>query len=82
LPASIVGRPKKGFGAPVGAWIRGPLRELAETTLAPNRVREGGWLDADAISRMLSAHVRGAADLRKPLYAALVFERWRQRWCP
>jgi asparagine synthase (glutamine-hydrolysing) len=80
VPSSIVARPKKGFGAPVGAWIRGPLRAFAEATLAPARVREGGWLDATAVSKMLAAHVAGRADLRKPLYAALVFEHWRQRW--
>jgi asparagine synthase (glutamine-hydrolysing) len=80
LPASIVGRAKKGFGAPVGAWLRGPLRALAEATLAPARVNEGGWLDGAAIARMLAAHVAGEADLRKPLWAALVFECWRQKW--
>jgi asparagine synthase (glutamine-hydrolysing) len=82
LPRSIVKRPKKGFGAPVGAWLRGPLRPLAEATLAPARLREGGWLDPSAISRMLAAHVAGTADHRKPLWAALVFEHWRQRRCP
>ena len=82
LPASILARRKKGFGAPVGAWLRGPLLPLAEATLAPARLREGGWLDAVAVGRMLAAHVAGKEDLRKPLYAALVFELWRQRWCP
>ncbi len=82
LPSSITRRAKKGFGAPVGAWLRGPLRPLAEATLAPARVRDGGWLDPEAVSRMMAAHVAGRADLRKPLYAALVFEHWRQRWCP
>jgi asparagine synthase (glutamine-hydrolysing) len=81
LPKSIAERPKKGFGAPVGAWLRGPLRPLAEATLAPARIREGGWLDPNAVSEMLAAHLAGRADLRKPLYAALVFEHWRQRWC-
>ena len=80
LPRSIIDRPKKGFGAPVGAWIRGPLRKFAEATLAPARVRQGGWLDPTAISRMLTEHIEGRGELRKPLYAALVFEHWRQRW--
>ncbi len=79
LPPSIVARPKKGFGAPVGAWMRGPLRELVMETLAPSKVREGGWLDPDAVARMLSAHLSGARELRKPLYAVFVFEHWRQR---
>ena len=80
LPDSILGRPKKGFGAPVGAWLQGPLRPLVEATLHPDKVRDGGWLDPKGISKMVDDHVSGRADLRKPLYAALVFEHWRQRW--
>ncbi len=78
VPDSIVSRKKKGFGAPVGTWLRGPLRAVAEDTLAPPRVAAGGWLDPTAVSRMLAAHVAGA-DHRKALYAILVFEHWRQR---
>src|SRR5262249_23600673 len=33
LPATIVRRPKHGFGVPVGAWLRGELRELATDLL-------------------------------------------------
>lgn len=29
LPPDVLGRPKQGFGAPIGAWLAGPLRELA-----------------------------------------------------
>ena len=33
LPREVVQRPKKGFGMPVGAWLRGPLKSLAEELL-------------------------------------------------
>jgi asparagine synthase (glutamine-hydrolysing) len=44
LPREVLGRPKHGFGAPVGAWLKGPLREMAAETvpcplLDPNRQR-------------------------------------------
>src|SRR5439155_27386556 len=37
LPPEIVARPKMGFGVPVGAWLRGPLRGLARETLLGER---------------------------------------------
>src|SRR5690606_24004992 len=42
LPAGILRRPKKGFGMPVGAWLRGALRPLLRDTLSANRLRDAG----------------------------------------
>ena len=33
LPENVLSRPKHGFGAPVGPWLAGPLREMAESAL-------------------------------------------------
>jgi asparagine synthase (glutamine-hydrolysing) len=80
VPPSIVDRPKKGFGAPIGAWMRGPLEGLLRDTLAPARLREAGWFDPAAVGALVDEHVAGRADHRKPLWALLVFEHWRRRW--
>jgi len=33
LPAGALDRPKRGFGAPIGPWLRGPLRDLVREVL-------------------------------------------------
>ena len=33
LPARVLARPKRGFAAPIDAWLRGPLRSWAEERL-------------------------------------------------
>ena len=80
VPAAILERPKKGFGAPVGRWLRGPLRELLLDTLSPARLRATGWFEPAVVERALAEHLSGARDHRKLLYALLVLEHWRRRW--
>ena len=41
LPAGALARPKRGFGAPVGRWLRGPLRDLVRDVLP----QQHGWND-------------------------------------
>ena len=42
LPASILARPKKGFGIPVAAWLRGPLAPLMNQLLGHDRLPRRG----------------------------------------
>ncbi len=80
VPRSILERPKKGFGAPVGRWLRGPLRELMLDTLSPARLRATGWFSPTVVERAMQEHLSGARDHRKLLYSLLVLEHWRRRW--
>lgn len=82
LPADIIDRPKKGFGIPVADWLRGPLRDLAFTVLAPNRIRNDGYFNPDTVSRLLTEHDRGEADHRKALWTLISFQLWLERFGP
>ncbi len=44
LPASILARPKKGFGIPVASWLRGPLAPLMNQLLGRERLEAPGTL--------------------------------------
>src|SRR6266404_404782 len=79
VPEEILRRPKKGFGIPVAAWIRGPLRPLFEEELSERALRDGGVFDPTAVRALLSTHLDGRADLRKPLWTLLMFQLWRRR---
>jgi asparagine synthase (glutamine-hydrolysing) len=51
LRTGLFNRPKQGFSAPVGAWMRGVLRPQVEAALCADNVRRCGLLDATAVAR-------------------------------
>jgi asparagine synthase (glutamine-hydrolysing) len=76
VPKSLIERPKAGFGIPVGAWLRGPLREWAQALLDSDALREQGYLDADMIHAVWQEHLSGKQDHTPKLWAVLMFQAW------
>lgn len=82
LPREILERPKKGFGVPVGEWLRGPLEPLARELLSPYNIGALGYFDSKETSRLFEEHQEGVADHRKPLWTLLSFLMWHERYGP
>jgi asparagine synthase (glutamine-hydrolysing) len=80
LPEGIAGRPKKGFGVPVAEWIKGELREAVQEELSAERLRRQGLFEPAAVQRLLTEHLTGRRDHRKPLWTLFVFQLWHRRW--
>jgi len=76
VPPALVDRPKAGFGLPVGAWLRGPLRPWAEELLDERRLRSQGLLDAAPVRRLWSRHLSGRTDSPHHLWDILVLQAW------
>lgn len=83
LPRELFERPKRGFGIPVGQWIKGPLRPWAEELVDPARLENEGWFDVAAVRRRWTDHLSGARDCTFSLWAVLMFQSWSdaQRNC-
>jgi len=79
VPRALFERPKQGFGAPIGAWLRGPLREWAGDLLSPARIEAAGILDPVPIAAAWQEHQAGR-DRQYRLWTVLMFEAWRDRW--
>jgi len=80
VPDEVIDRPKKGFGIPVGHWLRHELKDELRAALAPARIREAGLFSADYVNRLVREHLDGRRNHRKPLWTLLMFEKWRERW--
>jgi asparagine synthase (glutamine-hydrolysing) len=80
VPDEILSRPKKGFGIPVAAWIRGALRPLFEDLLSPESLRRSGFFQPEPTRELLLRHLSGKEDLRKPLWTIAMLLMWQRRW--
>jgi asparagine synthase (glutamine-hydrolysing) len=72
LPAHIAMRPKTGFGMPVAALLRGPLREWARDLIYDDGLLSSLPLDRPALRALFELHVRGTRDAHPLLWGALM----------
>src|SRR5260370_35123914 len=59
VPRTLVERPKMGFGVPIDACLRGPLRGWAEPLLAPARLASAGVVRGQPQARAWLKHLAG-----------------------
>jgi asparagine synthase (glutamine-hydrolysing) len=80
VPDFVLTRSKRGFGGPMGAWLRTDLRPLIAQVLAKDRLKREGVLNGDVVARVIAAHDAGNEDHTEAILACLVFELWRERF--
>ena len=80
FPAGLLHRGKRGFGIPVGAWIRGPLHDWTRQTLCDPSARVASLFRASALDRLMEEHTMGRTDHGKRLWALLCLERWMRQY--
>jgi asparagine synthase (glutamine-hydrolysing) len=76
LPPEIHRRPKHTFRIPLGAWLRGPLRDLARAAASSELLQRFGALSDDRASRLAEDHIAGRADFSRALWAIITLHLW------
>src|SRR5438132_388526 len=80
LPADVLYQPKRGFGAPVREWFRGPAGEELVGQLMNSAIRERNFFDYSFIRRMADEHKRETRDWSANLWCLLNLSVWYDRW--
>jgi asparagine synthase (glutamine-hydrolysing) len=76
LPREVLRAPKRGFGVPLGRWLREGLAETLRETLTDRSFLDRGIVRAEAVAGLLNDHLSGRDDHRHRLWALLILARW------
>lgn len=76
LPREVIERKKRGFGAPVGGWLRNDLKPLVQELLSEEQVHRRGLFHWPTVQQLLKAHQEQRSDYTDQIFALIALETW------
>jgi len=80
LPKEIMDRPKKGFGMPVGKWLKTDLKPRVLEYVNEEKLKEHDLLDVKEVIRIRDRVLNGEKESAVKLWYIFIFQMWYQRW--
>ena len=79
VPRDLIERPKMGFSLPVNQWLKGPLRDWAESLLDYNRLQDEGFFIPDQVRNKWNNYLSGRESSHYEIWTLLMFQGWLGR---
>jgi asparagine synthase (glutamine-hydrolysing) len=76
LPPDILHREKRGFGTPIGAWLKGQLSPVLDGVLGSQSLARRGLFEPAVVAELIAAHRAQREDYTDALLALMNFEVW------
>jgi len=80
LPTDILERKKRGFGTPMGAWLKGDLASLVRELLSPASIEARGLFRPPEVAALIAAHGANRLDGTDRLLTLLNLEIWARMY--
>lgn len=80
VPAALVNRPKQGFAVPLATWLRGPLREWAESLISSQTVSSNSLFDSRAVQHLWANFLKGTDRDQYLVWNVLMLAAWSNVW--
>ncbi|MGB2821412.1 MAG: asparagine synthase C-terminal domain-containing protein, partial [Phycisphaerae bacterium] len=76
LPREVLRGPKRGFGVPLGRWLREELADVLRESLTDRGFLDLGIIRREAVAGLLNDHMSRRDDHGHRLWALLILARW------
>ena len=76
---NLIERPKMGFAIPIDTWLRGSLRDWAESLLNEKSLQENGYFETKLILNKWEEHLSGKKNWQNQLWSVLMFQSWYKK---
>ncbi|HED39459.1 MAG TPA: asparagine synthase (glutamine-hydrolyzing) [Chromatiales bacterium] len=80
VPEDILHRQKRGFGAPMGAWLKDELMPLVNYILSSETIEQRGLLQSKVVQQTISLHNESREDRTDHLLALINLELWMRMY--
>jgi len=78
VPNDVLYRPKMGFGVPLPAWFRGPLKDRVRESLINGTLTQTDIFNARYVKRLVDEHQSGVGEHSTAIWSLLMFEAFLQ----
>ncbi|QQG42245.1 MAG: asparagine synthase (glutamine-hydrolyzing) [Candidatus Woesebacteria bacterium] len=76
VPENIVNRPKRGFNAPIGDWLRKDLKEYTLSQLNSKKFRQTDLFDDDKLDSYTDKYFSSDLGYHNNIFALLTLSNW------
>jgi asparagine synthase (glutamine-hydrolysing) len=76
IPKKLTERPKMGFAIPIDHWLRGDLKNWAESLLNEKKLEQQGYFNSKLIRKKWTEHLSGKKNWQSDLWDILMFQSW------
>ena len=80
IPKSVMDRPKMGFAIPIESWLKNELRDLLETYLWEEKIRERGFFNWKEIEQLKMSFLAGRKEFGVKIWYLISYLMWFEKW--